>query len=100
MLDSIDAYLVRRRRKNYDCRDLSAEVWRALTGEELLDRDIKTMQRLDAPVDPCIVLFRRRGENHMGVFVRGKVLHLAEMSARFERLDIAGLGFVEARFYR
>lgn len=99
MLASVDHFLSRRRRDDYDCRDLVREAWLAHTGEDIGERRLKIFRRLEKPVDPCIVRFRRNNENHMGMFIRGKVLHLSEHIARFDRLDLI-IGFEHVRFYQ
>lgn len=119
MLASVDRFLARRPDGDrYNCLHLADEIWFAHTGERLSDRlkvfhepeadrqvrktDVAAFTRLSAPQDPCLVLMRRPfgGRPHVGVFLRGKVLHLSERGARFERLDLARVGFSSVRFYK
>jgi hypothetical protein len=37
---------------------------------------------------------------HIGVFLRGKVLHLKESGAEFQPLDVASFGFTKMGFYK
>jgi hypothetical protein len=115
MLASVDQFLTRRRRRRrYDCRHFLREVWMAHTGEDLLERlpvlfgerptvlanEIREVRRLRVPSDPCVVVFKRGLERHVGMFLRGNVLHLPGATPRFERIDIAMIGFQSVRYYR
>ena len=64
-------------------------------------REEAHFEKIPEPIDPCIVLFKRnRVLPHVGIYVRGKVLHLPERSnGKFEPLEIASLGFIDTGFY-
>jgi hypothetical protein len=114
---SIDRYLGRRWSPAYDCLAFAAEVWRDLTGEDLrgrLDglfvpaaqrepalRHFRAFERLLEPLDPCLVLMRRpRSEPHLGVYIRGKVLHLDGAGAKHVLLGLTALSFPRLEFFR
>jgi hypothetical protein len=114
---SVDQFLDRQYdRANYNCAHLVCEAWEAETGQALGDvlqgfllppraRHVDwskrhALKRLDSPQSPCIVLMRRpRLSAHVGMFVRGKVLHINEAGVAFQRLSIATLGFPIVGFY-
>lgn len=55
---------------------------------------------LAAPVSPCIVLMRRpRTTPHVGIYLRGRVLHITQHGVHYVALDIATLGFKVVGFY-
>lgn len=103
--------------KNYNCAHFVAEVYHAETGIDiskklagfLLPPDERTVQtsirhefkRLDAPIESCLVVMHRpRTSPHVGLFLRGKVLHLTETNGvQYMPLEIATLGFSTIRFY-
>lgn len=114
---SIDEFLRKRyNRDRYNCAHFVCEVWAKLCGadiskllESLLlpakDRHAsfslrRVFTRLDKPVSPCIALMQRRGsEPHVGVFLRGRILHIHEMGVEFMPVDVASRGFDSVRFY-
>lgn len=101
----------------YNCFDFVREVWQDLTGIDIGGLQTPKMDRrglkgdwdytaakwvrIDAPKDPCVVLFMRaRAIPHVGVYIRGKVLHLPKGSnVRFEDLSVASLGFTRLSYY-
>lgn len=114
MSRSIDPLLSRRRSPGYDCSHFAAEAWEHETGENLADRldgifeekrtarlsIARKFKRIKEPVSPCIVVMQpEKREPHVGVFIRGRVLHLRER-AEFMPLDVARRGFSKVRFYQ
>lgn len=104
----LDDYLAKEHRGvDYNCLHFAREAWRDLTGEDLpatelriTKKVVKSFKRLDNPVDPCVVLMRRKfATPHIGIYYRGKVLHLRESGAEFFPLPVATLGFTTVRFY-
>jgi hypothetical protein len=100
----------------YNCAHFAEEVWLALTGECLSDRaghllrtgvqpdlrasEVSKFEKLPAPVDPSLVVMRRRGASpHVGVYTRGKVLHLQHSGVEFMELEVATRGFSKVSFY-
>lgn len=114
---SVDPYLARDfDQVRYNCWDLLRDAWRELTGIDIghrtpspatplamrrrFDREEADFVRLPEARSPSIVLMRRpKAVPHVGLFWRGKVLHIQPGGARYEPLAIAGLGFPEVRFY-
>lgn len=100
----------------YNCAHFLAEAWERETG-----RDIRPIfagflapaharratphargdfVRIPAPVSPCIVLLRRvKATPHVGLFVRGRVLHLTDKGPIRQLLSVASLGYTSVRFY-
>jgi len=115
---SVDPYLSRVYRKSrYTCLEFTVEVWKDITGEDIGERlrvlhlasadrritpsDLRRFQRLANPVSPCIALMRRpKAVPHMGVFLRGNILHLNDMGASFQCPRFAGMGFKTVSYYR
>lgn len=114
---SIDQYLERTfHPENYNCWDLVREVWQDLTGHDIgdrtphpatplamrrrFDREEREFIRLDAPRSPCITLLRRpRAVPHVGVYLRGRLLHMSERGCRYEPMPVASLGFTSVEFF-
>lgn len=100
--------------RKYTCHNFADDVWHDITGRcfgqdliDLLDKGKtfpgmrKRFVRLQHPVDPCIALFKPRAgnDNHVGVYLRGRILHLGETGVKFQTLDTAIIGYREIRFY-
>lgn len=115
---SVDPFLERRYKPlSYDCLHFTREVWLAATGEDIGDRletllgrgtarkvqkeHRRAFRRLSAPEDPCICLMRRpRASPHIGVYLRGRVLHLCERGVEFMPPVVAARGFLSLGYYR
>lgn len=115
---SVDEYFSRRFVEDeYECVHLTRDVWLDLTGENLEVRlkalrersserrihvsDVKGFVKLSSPEDPCIVLMRRpKTHPHMGVYLRGRVLHLTDRGVYFCRPEVVRLVYPEMDFYR
>ncbi|HEX4302826.1 MAG TPA: hypothetical protein VHZ78_08530 [Rhizomicrobium sp.] len=119
MLASVDPFLARRHRGDaYNCLHFARDVWQAHVGVDIGERlkalregaadrrvhkgDVAAFEALDGPQDPCLVLLWQQngGDSHVGVYLRGRLLHLTEKGVRFERLDLALDGYASPRFYR
>jgi len=115
----VDRHLgARWRGDDYNCLHFATDVWRDLTGEDVTEgliatmaqttaerrmtrRAVRAFSRLEGPQDPCLVLMRRpRSEPHVGVFMRGRVLHLTERGAEFMEPAVASRGFKEVVYFR
>lgn len=120
----VDKYLGREFHwRTYNCWDFIRDVWLDHCGVDLgkrtpepfskeelkrtfaaqeSDVDGKLIHRLAEPEDPCIVLLVRPNVlSHVGVFVRGKLLHLQPRgNVIHQDLAVASLGFKEVRFYK
>lgn len=105
-------------RHRYNCAHFAAEVWRLETGEELLPlltplmdpraprvpRELGLMFRSHDGVPGrgvrAIVVMRRAGSaSHVGVFLRGRVLHLHERGPEFLPPAVASRGFETVTYY-
>ncbi|QZA70464.1 minor tail protein [Erwinia phage AH03] len=114
---SVDKYLARSYHlRNYNCAHFACDVFEDETGKDLRGiltgllkpaaervasfKDLRRMIKLNEPVSPCIVLYHNPGDvPHVGVYLRGKVLHITHEGVRFEYIKQAGLFFKITRFY-
>lgn len=104
--------------KRNNCWHLVRDVWRDMTGRDLGDLTPPRVGRaaldsavdaasegpgfepVDEPREPCLVLLRRRADMpHVGVMLRGKLLHMTPEGVRHEPLAYAALGFSVVEFY-
>ena len=93
---------------SYTCADFVVEVWRFLTGEDLTEcKDEFTLrtqrmnllsrrEKLDEPVEPCLVLISRENETpHVGVYYDAKLIHLNSLiGVRRHKLEDLPKGYV------
>jgi hypothetical protein len=108
--------LGRRRSPHYNCVNLVVESWYTETGQDisatfqgvLVPKDQRLVQAairgdftpVPQPVSPCLVLFRcGKATPHLGLFVRGKVLHLSERGPVRQLIANASLGYDSVKFY-
>ncbi len=114
---SVDKYLNKVYDKRaYNCAHFVAEVWLdmfgydlsiALTGfmrprkERLVAiKDLRCFKKIDSPQDPCIVLFENKKETlHVGMYLRGRVLHIRQSGVHFELLETVSVPFKKVSFY-
>lgn len=119
---SVDQYLSRRYdRKNYHCLHFVAEVWQAETGEDVNERlevllgavagggkrhslqrqHVRAFTRLRGPVSPCFALMERPGfEPHVGLYIRGRILHITERGVEFFPPSLAARNFTSVKYYK
>lgn len=113
----IDNYLNKRfDPTHYNCWDFIRDVWLDITKVDIGCRtpspstpknkikrflnEESEFIKVDEIVDPCIVLFKRnKGIPHVGVYTRGRVLHISEQGVKFEHLEIAKTGFNSVGFF-
>jgi 1-deoxy-D-xylulose 5-phosphate reductoisomerase len=100
---------------NYTCWDFALEVWAHLTGQQMprvleafnpeamrsaLDQCKVTFKPIPAAVSPCFVLFERTGTPpHVGIFHKGKVLHMNRQGVFYVPVKQAGQGFQKVSYY-
>lgn len=102
---STDRYLSRNYGPRYRCWQMLRESFLDLTGSDIGEphevwSDHSRFARLAEARSPCIVLLRRRRfDPHVGLFYRGRMLHIGPAGARYERLNIAAFGYTDVRFY-
>ncbi len=91
--------------QRYNCWHFACEVWSAITGQiynaapiDKLDNPSYLHERalqmagqfvtLPQPRDPCFVLMRRqRLTPHVGIYIKGNILHLNERGAFYAAAD-------------
>ena len=113
----VDDFLDRVRGPNYRCFDFVREVWLCSFGEDIAVRlkgflgamsqrkfllsDIKQCKRLKAAVDPCFILFQSDNSlvPHVGIWYRGKVLHLAAGAAEYQPFDVVAKRFTRVSYF-
>lgn len=113
-LDSL--FFKKYNKDHYNCAHFVRDAWLIETGVDITkelegflmparERNVKSslrrvFKRLKEPVSPCIVLMQRpRSVPHVGIYLRGKVLHLHEKGAERMTVDIATRGFNKVGFY-
>jgi cell wall-associated NlpC family hydrolase len=104
-------------RDGYNCWAFARDVWQELTGKDLgnqtpvsstlQDYNLSAeqfsleLQRLDRPVDPCLVLMQRpRLSPHVGVYFKGKILHLNQSGAFYVPLEQTILSYRTVSYYK
>lgn len=115
---SIDKFFFRKYDKNkYNCAHFVCEVWLEETGEDLSEkltgallpkkeRNIPISARhnftkLDSPESPCLVIFQSKGVSpHIGIYLRGKVLHIKESGVEYQPIEVVGVNFKKIGFYK
>lgn len=114
MTFSVDPFFFRRYdAKNYHCLHHAAEVWKAVTGEDILDKlagvlnglsrsHVKAFARLERAQAPCLALMRQRigGTLHVGVYLKGRILHITPRGVEFQPACVVGARYTDLRFYR
>ena len=116
-MKSVDPYFSRVfNSESYNCLHFTREVWKDATGEDLGERldglfvppsqrrikskHSRAFMRLSKPLDPCLVLMQRDNcDPHVGVYIRGSVLHITELGVEYQPVDVASRGFMSVRFY-
>lgn len=103
--------------RDYNCFHFVRDVWLELTGNDLGDQTpqspgvdtynqkallvANTLLALAMPEDPSIVLLQRdRLEPHVGVFYKGRVLHLNRKGAYYMPLSQVTPGYTTVGFYK
>lgn len=116
-MTSVDAYLGRTFHKaSYNCLHFTRDVWLDLTGVDISDRlaglwhlptkrvrrhNTRSFERLPGPIDPCLVLMQApREAPHVGIYLRGRILHITTCGVEFMLLDVASRGFKTIRYYK
>lgn len=113
----VDPYLQwKYQQRTNNCWHLAQDVWSNLTGVDLGDQTpaehsamaytnravmvANTLKKLDKLQDPCLVLFqRKRLEPHIGVYYRGKVLHMNSRGPAYQDIDFVSASYTTTEFY-
>lgn len=102
--------------RNYNCAHLVVEAGTDVFGPRIGEMlraylcapserksklsDLKLGRWLKKPVDPCVVLFQAPGRiAHVGLFYKGKVLHINERGVQYQPLDVVSFGYPKVRFF-
>lgn len=104
--------------RSYNCWHLVRDVWRDMTGVDLGDltppqtdrgsldaaaweaADGAGFDRLERAQQPCIVLLRRpRDTPHVGVLLRGRLLHMTPSGVHYQPLEDVAREFASVAFY-
>lgn len=115
---SIDSFFRKRYNSStYNCAHFACDVWKHETGSDICEalkgfllprkeRYVKSSIRksfikLDKPESPSLVLMQRNGAApHIGVYLRGRVLHIQKDGVQFQPLDVACIGFNKVSYYK
>lgn len=115
---SIDRYFFRvYHETEYNCLHFARDVWRDISGVDITDyllplfrpetkkpalSHFKHFRRLSRMEDPCLVLLTKPklSTAHIGIFLRGRILHIQAAGVQYQPLDVVQLGFKTVRFYR
>lgn len=102
---------------HYNCAHFVCEAWQYETGQDLAHRmqgflktvsdrkflktDMQQFTKLTTPVSPCVVVFHMPRESpHVGLFIRGKVIHISRDGVKFQSLDVVKMGFKRVSYYQ
>jgi hypothetical protein len=114
---SLDVFFKKRYDVNhYNCSHFVGDVYKFLTGRDITQglscfmKDRKSrfasiaiknfFKRIDTPQDPCIVLMHRpKFAPHVGVFTKGKIIHITQKNVEFVNISVATRGFTIIRYY-
>lgn len=91
---------------NYNCAHFATKVWHDITGHDIsLFTGVPQLEhrrrfvKLPAPVSPCICFGHTRVAPHIGIYIRGKVLHFCREGVMYEDLSRFGYLIKKVRFY-
>ena len=102
-MKSFDFLLEKTHAVGYNCEDFSRDVWFHLTGRRLPSVLSKksSFKLLDKPETPCLsLMLRDKCAPHLGVYVRGRIVHLTERGPEFVDAKTASRGFKEVKYYQ
>jgi hypothetical protein len=101
--------------ESFNCWDFALLAWERLTGKKLprvleghtlpamraaLDECKVSFKPIEAPISPCFVLFERNvTAPHIGVFYKGRVLHMNERGAFWVPISDAARGYQRTSYY-
>lgn len=115
-MNSVDKYLSYKFKPNeFTCSDFARLIWLDLTGKDIavalqgllqahdgrgLRREhVRFFRELAAPISPCLVVMQKpRAPVHIGVYLRGNVLHLPESGPEFQPPYVAARAHSSFRF--
>lgn len=118
MIVSIDPYLDRVPRKDYNCLSFVREVWLAMTGDDIQERlgrlldsvtktgkvsvsSVKGFEWLNEPVSPCFIVMQQyKFVPHVGIYLKGRILHMTERGVQYQPLLVARAYYTNIRYCR
>lgn len=118
-MPSIDPLLGRTPKPGYNCLDFVGEAWTYLMGDcdatKRLQRlnegihaedghvvlsAVRHFRKLDQPASPCFVVMQKtRTQPHIGIFYKGRVLHMKENGVEYQPLAVIQRYFTRIGFY-
>jgi hypothetical protein len=114
---SVDPYLSRvYNHATYNCAHLVCDVWEDMTARDIrpalvglltgigkresILQHLRIFKNVPEPVEPCIVLLQSpRTPPHVGIYLRGRVLHIIPRGVEFQYLEVVRAMFKTVRFY-
>lgn len=119
-MPSVDPLLGKTRTSEYDCLSFAVDAWRHLVGDvDVLERinalsngvhtenghvvlsAVRGFEKLDGPESPCFVVMQRtKTQPHIGVYWKGRVLHMKDRAVEYQPLAVAKRYFTKIGFYR
>lgn len=114
---SLDSLMGKRYTATYTCLNFACDAWELETGQKLNDKvlslltakssrvvareELNEFELLKEPVSPCVVILRKQLRPlHIGIYVRGKVIHLTDDGVRMQPLDHLKLCYDRLRYYK
>lgn len=109
----VDKYLSKKYDlRTYNCAHFVCEVWRECFGVDisaallgLFDKTsglsaFRGFRRLTTPVSPCLAVFNRsRSDLHVGIFYKGRVLHIGNAGVEYMPPYNIGFKTYRLRYY-
>lgn len=117
-MSSIDKFFGRKYHpRDYNCAHFAIDVLKETAGIELhaqfqmvftgpqdrrADHSLFAgFRRIHHPVDNTFIIFRApRVAPHVGIYLRGRVLHLQQQGVQFQYLDVVAINFHSYRLYQ
>lgn len=118
MIGSVDKFLaLEYNPRTYNCLHFVRDVMFDMSGVDIKERlsslfakpgefipvrsEMETFKRLNKPKSPCLVVMSRprSAETHVGVYVRGRILHLHGRGVEFQPIHIVALMYSTIRYY-
>jgi hypothetical protein len=118
-MPSIDPLLARTPTNAYNCLDFVREAWSHLVGDpgvmarlqalsegvhaedgRVVLSAVRGFQRLERPASPCFVVMQRsKTQPHIGIFYKGRVLHMKDNGVEYQPLPVVRRYFTKIGFY-
>lgn len=116
---SIDPLLSRTPAPGYNCLDFVLEAWNHITGDpdvaeklnalsagihaedgRVILSAVRGFAKLSQPASPCFVVMQRtKTQPHIGIFYKGRILHMKETGVEYQPVQVARRYFSRIGFY-